>query len=177
MLILRCVYLGEMSRPLPGSVGAVYPMRPLFPGAPPLPGMHDTRRNNSTDGGQVSSSGVSSPTVTTTSPSPHWPRCSWGGTCTAWGRPAAGESSLSCSLHLHLSQGNAGSWAASTRRPGIWGLHYWNCAPRAGLPKAAGLSPLCPSPCLTDQLLPEAPPLPRSARAVRCAFPGAHLLY
>ena len=37
---LRCVHLGEMLRylPVPGSVGAVDPGRPLSPAAPPLPG-------------------------------------------------------------------------------------------------------------------------------------------
>ena len=63
VLILRCVHLGELLRPhrVPGSVGAVYPVRPLFLGGPPLSGTGDTRRNNTAGGGQLSSPGVSSP--------------------------------------------------------------------------------------------------------------------
>ena len=63
MLILRCVHLGDLPCPLPlhVSVGAVYPVRPLFPGGPaPFQAHGDTRRNNHTASGQLSSPGVSS---------------------------------------------------------------------------------------------------------------------
>ena len=57
--------LGELppsTRLVLGSVGAVYPMSPLFPGAPSPPQTQgDTRRNTTTGGGQVPSPGVSSP--------------------------------------------------------------------------------------------------------------------
>ena len=52
MLILRCVH---------SSVGAVYPVRPLFPGGPtPCQAQGDTMRNNNTDGGQPSTSRIRS---------------------------------------------------------------------------------------------------------------------
>ena len=52
MLTLTCVH---------GSVGAAYPVRPLFPGSPtPSQAQGDTRRSNNTGGSQLSSSGVSS---------------------------------------------------------------------------------------------------------------------
>lgn len=61
MLMLRCVHLGELPCPLPmpGSVGAVDPLRPLSPGGPPSQADGDTRRN--TGCSQLSSPGVSSP--------------------------------------------------------------------------------------------------------------------
>ena len=63
MLILRCVHPGSYPAPcqVQGSVGAVYSLRPLFPGDPTPPqAQGDTRRNNNTGGSQFSSSGVSS---------------------------------------------------------------------------------------------------------------------
>ena len=63
VLILRCVHLGALPRPLPGArlVGAVYHLRSLFPGGPALfQAQGDTRRSNHTGGGQLSSPGVSS---------------------------------------------------------------------------------------------------------------------
>ena len=63
MLSLRCVYLGELPGSLSGagSVGAVFPVRPLFPGGPaPSQAQGDIRRNKHTGGGQLSSPRVRS---------------------------------------------------------------------------------------------------------------------
>ena len=69
MLILRCVLLGELPRPLPGarlsgsslSCEAPGPWQPLVPGGPaPSRAQGDTGRNNKTGSGQFCSPGVSS---------------------------------------------------------------------------------------------------------------------
>ena len=67
MLNLRCVHLGELPRPLPGAWlnGAVYPVKPLFPGSPTLSQTQgDTSRNNNS-GGARSPALESAPAVTT----------------------------------------------------------------------------------------------------------------
>ena len=59
-----------------GSVGAVFPVRSLFPGdLAQSQAQGDTGRINKTGSGQLSSPGVSY-TVTPTAPSPPWPGCS-----------------------------------------------------------------------------------------------------
>ena len=127
---------------VPGSVGAVYPVRPLFPGGPaPTQAQGDTGRNNKTGGGQVSSSGVSSRGNYYSSQSTlSW--MLWGqGTliCTARGHPAAGASSLSCALLTS---------ACVPQHPGTQGLHRWNHTPRAAQPlRAEPQSELLPRPC------------------------------
>ena len=61
MLIFRCVHLGELSCPLPGAQlrGAVYSMKPLFPGGPALSQAQNETRRNNTDGSLLSRPGVS----------------------------------------------------------------------------------------------------------------------
>ena len=59
MLLGVCIW-GSCPSP-PGSVGAVNPVRPPYPGGPaPFQAQGDTRKNNTTGSGQLSSSGVSS---------------------------------------------------------------------------------------------------------------------
>ena len=78
MLILRCVHLGELfnSCQVHGSVGVVYPVRPLL-----------SPRYKLTPGGGTTVTGASSPAlesapaVTPTAPSPQGPGCSRGGGC------------------------------------------------------------------------------------------------
>ena len=114
MLILRCVHLGELPSPqwVPGSVGAVYPVMPLFPGSPTLyQAQSDTRKNNHTDGGQLSSPEVSSRSYSCSSQSTlAWmlPECGVM-TYTAQGCLGAGMFSLSCALSASTCpRGSAG---------------------------------------------------------------------
>ena len=108
VLILRCLTWGHCPAPcqVHGSVGAVYHLRPQFPGCPALfQAQGDTARNNPTVGVQLSSPGVRS----------HSNYCSFQSalawmfpgagalTCTAWGLLAPGASSLSCALPASAS--------------------------------------------------------------------------
>ena len=141
-----------------GSVGAVYPLRSLFPGGPAkTQAQGDTRRNNHTGSGQLSSSGISSPSNYCSSQSAlawmlGW---GWGGglICTAWGRLAAGASSLSVFSPLPPVPGGMQDLELCPPAPWFLGpvllkLHSLGPSSR---------SPLCPEP------LPE---LPRPCRVL-----------
>ena len=143
-----------------GSVGAVYPVRPPFPGSPGLSQAHHaTRRKYNSGSGQPSSSRISSccnycslPVLTGLDALRPWVLI-----CTVLGGLAAGGSLLSWALPAFAFPGEcAGSWALSTQRPGIWGLCCWNCVPRALSLKSSRVQPpvhpeplpeLLPRPC------------------------------
>ena len=121
----------------------------------------DTRRNDTTGGGQVSICGFSSP-----SKHPQLPICtgldaSGAGAliCTARGHPAAGVSSLSCAPPACACPGGTtGSWAFFTWSPWIWGLSCWNHAPGTPAPEGNGAQPpRSGATHLTPWLLPNAP--------------------
>ena len=187
MLILRCVHLGELPSPqwVPGSVGAVYPVMPLFPGSPTLyQAQSNTRKNNHTDGGQLSSPEVSSRSNHHSSQSAR-----------AWMLQGLQVADLHSSGSnrgmnvltvldlpgLGLSRGSAGSWAVP---PGALGSRAW----AAGIvllgslhQKAEGAVPSTGSRLLTYWLLPEVPRRPPALYLTWpgvCGMlsPGAHLL-
>ena len=147
-------------------------MRPLFPGAPaPSLAQGDTRRNNTTGSGQLSSSGVRTPSNHPQLPV-HTGLDVPGGRgvliCTVWG--ARGQESPRCPV----SQGERRIPAVS---PGARGLRCWDRAPGPRLPKATGRSPLRPEPPPDPRLLPEAPPgmlwpFTELVRGVWGALPG-----
>ena len=157
MLILRCVHLGELPaaispplRQLHSSVGTLYPVWSLFPGGPALSqAQGDTKRNNHTGGGQLSSPGISSSSNYCNLP-----------VCTGLDAPGAGDADLhslrgpSCSRDLavlcppHLCQSRGECWIVGCfpRCPRIWDLCCWNRTARPWLLKGAGHSPLCQDP-------------------------------
>lgn len=109
MLILRSEHLGELPVPclVHRSVGAVYPVRPLFPGGhAQSKAQGDTRRNNHTGGGQVPSPGVSSHSNYCSSQSPlAWMLRQQGAPiCTARGNWRRGVLAVLCPPHLCLSR-------------------------------------------------------------------------
>lgn len=85
VLILRCVYLGEMPHPLPGARLSGSCLSCEAPAQSQVQG--DTRRRNSSGGGQLPSSGLSSCSNSRRSQSAEarmlWARGAL--TCTAWG--------------------------------------------------------------------------------------------
>ena len=120
----RCVYLGDMPRPLPGA-GLSHNCLPCEASIPwwprPSQAQGDTTRNNNTGSGQVSSS-VASSQINYHSLPVHTGLDAPGATgvliCIARGRPVAGASSLSCALPASACpRGRAGSWAVS---PWLW---------------------------------------------------------
>ena len=126
-----------------GSVGAVYPVRSLFPGGPAPPqAQGDTRRDNNTGLGQLSSSGVSSRSnyrslpVRTGLDAP-------GGR----GMPG-GWSLLACPVPSPLPSvpSKRRILGCVPWRPGIRACAAGIVLPRPWLPKAAGRSPPCPEP-------------------------------
>ena len=140
MLILRCVCTwGCCSTPcqVHGSVGAVYPVRPLFPGSTaPSQAQGDTRRDN--PAGVASSPALeSAPAVTTAAPGPHRLGCSGGrGSDLHSSGVPGGKSVLAvlCPPRLHLSRGKHRILGCVPWHPEIWCLHRWNWAPGAMLP-------------------------------------------
>ena len=113
MLILRCVHLGELLRTLPGAQLSGSCLSCEAPAQSQVQG--DTRRNNKSGGGQLSSPRVSFRSNYRSSPS-----------ALAW--MLRGQGSLICTARvtrwqecpavlgppgLYLSQGSAGSWAVS----------------------------------------------------------------
>ena len=135
-----------------GSVVAVYPVRPFFPGGATLSQAHgDTRRNKYIGGGQPSSSGVSyhsnycSLPVCTGPDAPGDRRClsaQFGGTCR--------QESAHCPLPSlpPLVLGASAGWPAVP--PGTLGSKP--CAAGIVLPNVARHSPLLPE--LLPELLP-----------------------
>ena len=166
-----------------GLSGSSLPCEAPVPWWPHLSRVHsDTRRNNTTGGGQLSSPGVSSPSNYHSSQSAGaWMLWGWGPPiCTARGPPVAGPSSLSCALPASAcpGEGGGGSWAMS---PGALGSR--TCAAGIvfpGPPKTAGRSPLSWSCPLTNWLLPETPrgALQPFTPRLRCVgrSPPVHLL-
>ena len=128
------MYLGEVPRPLQvhGSVGAVYPVRPLLPGSPaPSQAQGDTRRNNNSGGGQLSSPRVSSRSNYRSLPVRRdLDALGEGGADLHSSWPQAAEaSSVSCVLPASAcSKGSAGSWSVS---PGALGSRARAAAPAA----------------------------------------------
>ena len=104
VLILRCVHLGQLPRPLPGawlSGSCLSCEAPVLWQPRPSQAQGDTRRNTTTGSGQVSSPGVSSCSNYRSLPvSTYLDAPGAGGAliCTARGHPAPGASSLSCVL-------------------------------------------------------------------------------
>ena len=129
MLILKCVYLGEMLGP---QLGAGLSMSCLsleasVPWCPAPPRHTATQEEQHQCGYQISSSGVSSLRVTNHSLPVRTGLGASGAstsavtTCTALGHPAAGEFSLSCALLTSACpRGTAGSPALSSQTP--WDL-------------------------------------------------------
>ena len=156
MLILRCVH---------GSVGTVYPVRPLFHGSPtPSQAQGDTRKNNNTGRGQLSSSGVSSR-------SNHWNLPVHTGLdapsrrrhCSAQLGGAQSQESPPCPVPSMPPTCPGGSAVSPAVSPGVLGSG--SCAAGIALQgprlwKAARRSPLCPGP------LPELLPCPDGDRAL-----------
>ena len=146
MLTLKCVHLGEMLHPVlvHGSVGAVYPVRPLFPDGPAPP--KDTVTQGGTTPLAVASSPAleSAPTVTPVAPSRHWPRCSGGGGTDlhSWGNaPQQEHPPVLCPPHLLLSRGDHRILGCVPQCPGIRGLCCWNPAPGSGSRRQQGTAP------------------------------------
>ena len=172
MLTLRFVHLGSCPAPCQVvSVGAIYPVRSLFPGSPALSMAQGDTRNNSSGGGQLPSPGVSSRSNYCNSQSAgDW--MLWGGApdLLSLGPPATGVLAvLPGPSRLRLSRVEAGSWAVS---PAPW-------APRPALLESGSrpCSPLSvdlhPSP---SKLLPGhgACCSPLESSATGCgALPGA----
>ena len=137
MPILRCVHLGELSRPLlgAGSRGADLTSRearvPWRPRLSQAPG--DTRRDNHTGGGQVSLALEGAPC----SDSPHLPVHRG---LDAPGAGGAGVSSLSWALPASACPGGSRIPAVS---PGVRGLRCWSLAP--GAPPDTPASPRGPA--------------------------------
>ena len=119
-------------------MGAVYPVRPLFPVIPALSqALGDTRRNNKTGSGQLSSPGFSSRSNYCSSQS-----------TLAWMLPvvvgadlhslgaSGGRSVLTvlCPPKFRLSQGERWILGCVPWCPGLRGLHGWNCIARAAQP-------------------------------------------
>ncbi|XP_048963016.1 uncharacterized protein LOC125754597 [Canis lupus dingo] len=130
VLILRCVHLGELPSPLPGARLSGSCLSCEAPAQSQVQG--DTRKNNNSGSGQLSSSGVSSSSNYRSSHSAGaWMLRGRGvPICTAQGRPTAGASLLSCVLpSLCLSRGECWILDCVPQRSGLWGLHRWNCAP------------------------------------------------
>ena len=175
VLTLRPVHLGKLPCPchVHGSVGAVYLVRPLFPGsASQSQAQGATKRNNTTGSGQDSRAGVSScsnyrSNYHTSQSALAWMLPSLGAAYLhSWGHPAAGASSLSCALPASACPGGStGSWAVS---PGALGSRA--CVAEIVLPGCAALSvepPPGPPPelllgplgsaCGVWQTLPQAP--------------------
>ena len=161
MLILRCVYLGELSHPLwvPGSVEAVDPVRPLFPGGPAPP------RHRVTPGGTTTLTTASSPALESA-------LCSnYRSLPVRIGPDAPGRSAnlhslrvpcgrrvlaVLCPLASTCPRGVQDRGLCATAS-GIWGLCCWNHAPRA-VARQQGADPSIRSHCLTHWLLPKASP-------------------
>ena len=106
MLILGCVHLGELPRPcqVHGSVGGVYPVRPL------LSPRYKVTPGGTTTVAMASSTALeSAPAVTPRAPSLQGPGCSGGGAADlhSSGLPGSGRSVLAllCPPGLCLSQG------------------------------------------------------------------------
>ena len=114
-----------------GSVGAVYPIRPLFPGSPsPSQAQGDTRRTTILVAAS-SPSLESAPTVTTAALSPHWPGCSGGrGHCSQLGGTWRQENPL-CPVPSPPPPVPRGvqDHGLCSRCPGLQGLRCWNPAP------------------------------------------------
>ena len=131
------------------SVGAVDPVRALFPGGPaPSQAQSDTRRNNNTGGSQLSSSGVSSPS--------NYPQLP---VHTGLGAPGAVEGAdlhslgvlssrrvlaVLCPPCLPLSHGDHRIMGYVPQCPEIRGLCCWNRTPRIAAPKGSRAQPPLP---------------------------------
>ena len=163
MLILRCVHLGELARSLPGAglCGSCLSFEAPVPWGPPAlsQAQGDTRRNNNTDGGQLSSPGINFRSNYHSSQSAQaW--MLWGSgvlICTAWRCPEAGESLLSCALPTSTVLG--GAQYPGLHLPGALGSGACNAGialPGHGSGRQQGTAPLVWSP-LTHRLLPEGP--------------------
>ena len=191
MLILRCVHLGGCTAPcrVPGSVGAAYPMRPLFPGGPTQSqAQGDTRRNTTTGGGQLSGSGVSSCSNYGSSPLvcmfPGWHRCTDPHRLGAPG--GRGVLAVLCPPGLRLSRGERRILGCVPGALGS-GPALLESLPGPRLPKAAGRSPSARSPlrrwaAVWVRVPPGAPPLlvppqtggvPAPPTSLLSAFPSA----
>ena len=130
---------------LRSSVGAVYSVRPLFPGSPaPSQAQGDTRRNNPTGGGQASSSGVSSCSNYSSLPVHTGlgaPRA--GPALQSWGAPSSRRvPAVLGPPHLCLSRQECRTGGCVPGCPGIWGLCCWNRAlGRATTPEGSRVQP------------------------------------
>ena len=138
-----------------GSVGAVYPVRPLFPGGPALSqAQGDTRRDNNSGSGQLPSPGVSSPSNHHSLP-----------VLTG----LAGASWLSCALSTSACPGGGGGVGGGAQDPGL-------CPPALWAPGPALLESPSPEPPPRSRHLSCSRPFTGSACGVRGALPGAPLL-
>ena len=167
-----------------GSMGAVYPVRHLFPGSPaPSQTQGDTSRDNHTSRGQLSSFGVSSHSnygslpVCTGLGAP----CTGALICTAWGCPEAGDSSLSCVLPTSVCPGAiAGCWAVSLGTLGSEAYTPGIVLPGHGSRRQQGTASSAWSPHLTPSFNPRPcrglQPFTEISRGVWGALPLAHLL-
>ena len=187
-MILRCVYLGALPRPLPGaqlsgsclSCEAPVLWRPALSQA-----QGDTRRNSHTGGGQLSSPGVISSSNYHSLP-----------VCTGLDAPGVGGADLHSlgvpgdrsiltvlgSPCLCLFRGERRILGCVPQRPGLQGLRCWNRAPWAAAPEGSRAQPPPRSPSLTYRLLPRphrvsSSPLPRWAHSLWCALPRDALPY
>ena len=148
-LTLRCVHLGEMPHPhrVPGSVGAVDSVRPLFPGGPAPSRAQDDTRRNTPDSSQLPSPGVSSHSNYHSLPVRRGLDALSGGgggvlTCTARGR---GDRSILVVLrppHLCLSRGESRILGCVPGALGSGAFAAVIAFLGPQLPKAAGCSPL-----------------------------------
>ena len=126
-----------------GSVGAVYSVRPLFPGGPrPSQSQGDTRRNNHTGGGQLPS-----PRVSSCSNYRSLPVCTGldapglGVLICSWGTRQQEHSGCLVPPCLLLSLGERSILGCVPWFCGIQGLHHRNCAPGPRSPLRAELPP------------------------------------
>ena len=136
MLILRCVYLGEMHCLLAGagSVGALYPVRLLFPGGPTFPGCTVTQGGTTPLAAASCPALESAPPVTTIAPSPQGPGCSGGGghrSAQLGGHRWQDHPRCPVPSPLPPVLGGGGRWILGyvPRCPGLRDLRCWNRVP------------------------------------------------
>ena len=173
MLILRCVHLRELPRPcqVHGSVGAIYPVRPLLPGGPAQSqAQGDTRRSNKSGGGRLPSSSVSSRSNYRSLPVRRDLDAPGAGGADLHSSGSPGGRSILAVLgppDLPLSRGEHRILGCVPQRPGLWGLHRWDRAPGAPGLLCAELPPECSRGLLGLH----SSPLGSSARGVWHALP------
>ena len=145
-------------RRVPGSVGAGYLVRPVFPGSPASPRHSDTRRDNPTGGSQLSSPGVSSRSNYHSLPVCNGlgaPGAAGGADLHSLGGPAAGVSSRSCVLPASACPGRAQDPGLCP--PALWDLGpalLESCSRGRGSRRQQGAAPSAQSPRLTPGFSP-----------------------